>query len=343
MAFPASLQQFRFIPLGSVRTLRVVLLLVGVSSVVEDIRAQTNATTTNQTATRTIAVRPVSPIEYFRELLAMKPDVRERELAKKTPTQRQTLTAKIQEYEAMKPEERELRLRMTQLRWYLLPLMKLPPLERVKPLATIPAADRELVESRLKLWDEIPVHLQKEFLENETNLSYFVRWEASSPEQRAKMLETFPPERRAQWQSDLSKWNQMAAERRREMSDRFTQFFELNEKEKGQILAALPKSERQQTEATLKQFEKLPPEERKKCLESFQKFASMTDEQKREFLRNAERWQGMTESEKKAWRAVVLRRPPMPTLYPPLPRLIVPGALAPSTKGSNLVSAPVQH
>ncbi len=299
--------------------MKISLLLAGVAGFDANLLAQTNIVS-NQIPSRIIPVKVTSPIEYFRELLAMKPVERTRELASKTPEQQKILTAKIQEYEAMTAEERELRLRMTQLRWYLLPLMKVPKIERGRLFASIPAADRELVERRLKLWDEVPAHLQKEFLENEINISYFVKWEGSTPEQRTKMLETFPPERRAQWENELNKWNQTPTERRQEMCNRFTQFFELDEKEKNKTLSSLSEAERQQMEKTLQSFSKLPTIQRAKCIESFRKFASMTPAEREEFLRNAGRWQTMTPSERQAWRELVQHNPPMP----PLPRLLPP-------------------
>jgi len=89
-----------------------------------------------------------SPVESFRELLAMKPGEREQYLATRPPAIRKRFLAKIQEYEAMSAEERELRLRATELRWYLLPLMQMPATNRTAQLAAIPEADRPMVEAK---------------------------------------------------------------------------------------------------------------------------------------------------------------------------------------------------
>ncbi len=106
-----------------------------------------------------------SPVDILRVLLAMKPAEQERYLSNRPPEIRKRFLAKIQEYEAMKPEDRELRLRATQLRWHLLPLMQTPATNRVAQLALIPEADRKLVSERLQQWDILPPGLQKEFLE----------------------------------------------------------------------------------------------------------------------------------------------------------------------------------
>lgn len=273
-------------------------------------------------APRQIHVRPVSPIEYFRELLAMSPAERERALQEKKPEQRNSLLAKISEYEAMSADERELRLRMTQLRWQLVPLMKVPPIERIKTLASIPSEDRALLERRLKIWDEIPVHLQKEFLENEALIGYVLRWESSTPQEKEKLLSAFPPERRAKLEQQLASWQALPLERRQQHCSQFTEFFELDDKEKEKTLRTLSAADREQMEKTLERFNKLPPEQRKRCLDSFTKFTGMSTEQRSQFLKNAERWETMTPSEREVWRKLVMKSTPQPPLPPgirPLP------------------------
>ncbi|HTV76036.1 MAG TPA: hypothetical protein VMD57_03480, partial [Candidatus Baltobacteraceae bacterium] len=64
-----------------------------------------------------------SPVEFFRQLLAMTPDERDNCLKIHPPEIRERILAKVAEYEALDPDERELRLRATELRWYLMPLL----------------------------------------------------------------------------------------------------------------------------------------------------------------------------------------------------------------------------
>lgn len=258
-----------------------------------------------------------SPIDYFRKLLAMSPGEREQALAKEPEERRKILASKIVEYEAMSKEERELRLRMTQLRWYLVPLMKSSPDKRNQMLEQIPEEDRALIIRRLKLWDEIPVQVQKEFLENELHLGYLLK-RGITEEQRSEMLKAFPPDRRQKLEQELAKWNALPEKQRDEITARFNQFFELNDREKDRILDNLSKADRQKMEQTLKSLENLPPGERKQYIEAFDQFARMSPEERRKFLRNAERWQAMTPAEKEAWRAVVQRSLPTPPL-PPIP------------------------
>ena len=70
---------------------------------------------------------PPSPMDYFRSLLAMSPAQRESALAKKPARIRERILAKVNEYAALDPDERELRLRATELRWYLMPLLRTAP------------------------------------------------------------------------------------------------------------------------------------------------------------------------------------------------------------------------
>src|SRR4051794_15374769 len=71
-----------------------------------------------------------SPVDRFRELLALSPMERRRSLTNRPiDLQRRTL-AKLREYDALSPNERQLRLQATELRWYLRPLMELSPTNR---------------------------------------------------------------------------------------------------------------------------------------------------------------------------------------------------------------------
>ena len=189
--------------------------------------ASAEQTNNSSTAVRQVTVRPVSPVDYFRELLAMNPSQRERALAEKPAKQRADLLAKIKEYEAMSPDERELRLRMTTLRWHLVPLLKMTPMERMKSLASIAPDDRELVDRRLKIWDEIPLQLQKQFLKNEKIIGDLLRLEASTPDQREAFLKTFPAERRHELEAGLAQWHGLSANERQTMCERFEHFFDL--------------------------------------------------------------------------------------------------------------------
>ncbi len=265
---------------------------------------------------------PRSPVDYFRELLAMAPADLDQALAQKPEEHRRFLLAKLGEFQALKPEQREIRLRLLGLRWHLLPLMKMNPAERVARLTTISAADRPLIEERLRQWDQLSPALQKEFLENENAVHYLLRMESIPAEQRRTILEDVPAEGRRKMEQELAAWRSLPAENREQMWKRFHQFFELDAREKQKTLGILPDDERQKLERTLTAFYELPTEEREQCIQAFRKFANMAAGERSEFLRNAERWQKMSPNERRLWRELVHKVPPLP----PLP----PGFVAPS-------------
>ena len=67
-------------------------------------------------------------------------------LTNRPPEIRARILAKVREYQALDPDERELRLRATELRWYLMPLLREPPTNRAARLAQVPEDLRELVQ-----------------------------------------------------------------------------------------------------------------------------------------------------------------------------------------------------
>ena len=119
-------------------------------------------------------------MDFFRQLLAMTPDERENFLTNRPPEIRARILAKVDEYEALDPNERELRLRATELRWYLMPLLRNRPTNRAARLAQMPDDIRELVQARLEQWAILPPPLQQEFLENERILRYFAHVDVSN-------------------------------------------------------------------------------------------------------------------------------------------------------------------
>lgn len=240
-----------------------------------------------------------SPVTFFRQLLAMNPVERNNSLTNRLPETRARILAKVHEYQALSPDERELRLRATELRWWLTPLLHTSPINREPRLTQVPDDLRGLVQSRLTQWDLLPPPLQQEFLDNDKALHYFARVEtnnvvAATPEQR-------------------------------QISDQFNQFFEFTPKEKQQTLATLSESERAQMEKTLKTFEQLPPQQRMQCVRNYAKFAGMSNPERAEFLKNAEHWSQMSPQERQSWRDLVAHVP----LWPPLPPPSVPANLMP--------------
>ena len=256
-----------------------------------------------------------SPVAYFRTLLAMDTTGREQALGGRTAAQKQQILAKLQEYEALAPDERELRLRVVEFQWYLSPLLRVAPAPRAERLATIPEPQRQWVEQRLRDWDGLPAAEQQDILDHERALAYVVSFGAGGPPA------PLPAAARDKLEADLARWRLLPGARRQQMLGNFQKYFERPEHEQQQALKALSPEERQQMEQTLVTFAKLPPALRKTCLDSFGKFAGLSRAERDQFLRNAERWQAMTPAERETWRKLVHQLPPLPPGFgmPPLP------------------------
>jgi hypothetical protein len=264
-----------------------------------------------------------SPVNLFRQLLAMTPPERENYLTNRPPEIRDRILAKVREYLALAPDERELRLRATELRWYLMPLLRESPANRDARLAQVPDDLRGLVKSRLAGWSILPPSLQQEFLANEGTLHYFSHVDSTNG---------LPP---GPSDADQARWNALSENDRRRITDEFNQFFELTPVEKQKTLNTLSDAERAQMEKTLQTFGKLPPAQRAQCIRAFAEFAGMNPAERAEFLKNAERWSQLPPQERQAWRDLVAQVP----LWPPVPNaLIMPPKPPPSRPHPTLVT-----
>ncbi|HVV01944.1 MAG TPA: DUF3106 domain-containing protein [Verrucomicrobiae bacterium] len=265
-----------------------------------------------------------SPVDFFRDLLAMTPAERKAKLANRPLENRKAILSKVREYEALKPDERELRLRATELRWYLLPLMRTSSTNREEQLRLIPDDDRAMVRDHLKQWDALPPSLQLELLRHQDTIGYLL--EIGAPHPTAAMARSFTnisAPRRAMLQRGIQEWQALSDGEQQAIMDRFKQFFELSTPEKDQSLKTLSEAERRQIEKTLRNYAKLTPAQRATCLRSFEKFASLTLVERQQFLKNAEKWKLMTPDERATWRNIVEAAPITPTgpPFPPLPKV----------------------
>ncbi len=264
-----------------------------------------------------------SPVDLFRELLAMTPAGRKNYLTNRPPAVRARILAKVREYEALDPNERELRLRATELRWYLLPLMHESPTNRTARLATIPADLQPLLKNRLRQWDILPPALKAEFLASERTLRYFTHVDPSN----SPSLPPLPQDQRRHHNPsgpDLAHWNTLSEEQRQKIAAQCSRFFELTPMEKKKTLNTRSDAERQQMEKTLETFGKLPPAQRRKCIRAFTEFAGLSAQEKQDFLKNAQRWSQMSPKERQTWRDLVTHVPewqPLPSalILPPMP------------------------
>jgi hypothetical protein len=240
-----------------------------------------------------------SPVTFFRQLLAMSPSERIISLTNRTPETRARIMAKVHEYLVLSPDERELRLRSTELRWYLTPLFRMAPADREPRLALVPDDMRALVKSRLTQWDLLPPPLQQEFLANDRALHYFAHIETTNSATTSSEQQT--------------------------IAGQFNQIFELTPEEKQQALKTLSNAERAQMEKTLQAFGQLPPRQRLLCVKNYARFTGMSPAERADFLKNAQRWSQMSPQERQTWRDLVANVP----LWPPLPPTILPPNLIP--------------
>jgi len=273
-------------------------------------------------STNDVPPHHAAPIGFFRALLTMTPAERNQQLMIYPPAIRDGLQAKIQEYEQLDPNERELRLRATELRWYLLPLLRQSPTNRAAQLALVPDDLRDLVQSRLDQWKILPEPLQQEFLDNERALRYFARVGSTNGATAPGDLGGAPPD------STLTNWLTLSEAQRKRIAAQVNHFFELTPDEKEETLNTLSDAEREQMEQTLQAFGNLSREQRIQCIHAFAKFASMPAFERREFLRNAERWSQMSPDERQTWRDLVANVPPWPPM-PPTPESVMETALQP--------------
>jgi hypothetical protein len=312
-------------------------------------RAQTNAAddlAPTNPASPPVANRPLhtlpqrplkSPIDSFRKLLAMSPAERERYLTNYPAAAREKILDKVEEYSHLPPDYRELRLQVTELRWYLLPVLRLPPASRAAHVQLIPEPYQKLVSARLEEWDIWPPSLKDEVLEYETTLSRFVgRNTEGTPVVQPQMnVDDLSERDRLQAEQKLARWQELPPGERRQMFASFQRFFDLSESEKEKTLDALSESQRQEAEKVLSPIEKKPKSEQEQYLAAFRQFSEMSAPEREQFMKNAGRWRQMSPAERQAWRDLVKQLSEMPPLPPDL---ILPRAqpIGPAT-GTNSV------
>ncbi len=253
------------------------------------------------------------PVDTFRELLAMGTADRAQFLAGRSVVSQKLLLAKIKEYQELSPDQRELRLQATELRWYLLPLMSTPPTNRTAELARLPARLQKSVADRLEIWDGLSTNVQQRLLEAAVN--HFAQQAAHTQDSRAEIRDRISPARRQMLERGIRQWQEMSEEQREDTVNHFYEFFNLTPQEKSKTLRTISEPERLQIERTVRQFENLTDAQREQCLLSLEKFTTLSLEERHQFLENAQRWTEMTPTERQNWRMLVenlSRRPPIP-------------------------------
>jgi hypothetical protein len=260
-----------------------------------------------------------SPVALFRELLAMSPAQRSEAIAIRPPDIQKRILEKLNEYELLPPELRDLRLRETELRWYLRPLMDEPRTNRAALVAQVPEELRGLVEDRLQMWDLLPPPFQQQMKNDDLIGSYFAQIRSATPQEREAILATIPADRQAELKNGLDHWNEMSDSERRNALTAFNKWFELTPEQKEKTLDTVSDDERREMKETLSSYAKLTLAQRAQCIRSFEKFAGMSIAERQQFLKNAERWREMTPEERQKWRQLVSFAPLLPPMTFPHP------------------------
>ncbi len=261
-----------------------------------------------------------TPTDRFRELLAAKPEQREALLSRKTPAARALIEAKLREFGSLRPDEREIRLRLAQFQDSLRTLLPISPSERGPLMAAVPGEDLPWIEERLAAWDLLPEAERRDVLESERRLSWFVRQaEASSDRQRVEAyMATLPPPAQQAAREQMERWLALPVAERNRKAAAFSRFFDLTVAERQAALGTLSQTERLQMERALSDFAALTPDARERCVRGFQKFEALSPAEREQFLRRAERWKAMTPNDRAAWRRLV-EKALSPTRKPPFP------------------------
>ena len=288
--------------------------------------AQPPAPAAPQTAPVTNAPVAVtkSPVELFRKLLAMTPEQRNAALADRPEENRQGILRKIKEYEKMSAEDRELKLRVTELRWYLPPLMRLPKPDRAATLAAISEPVRKLIEERLVQWDLLPPPLQMDVLEHQSTLGYFVGQNYGPATNMIQVGPPLPPGA----QEELARLRKLSQPQHDQVVASFQKYYDLSAAEKQAVLDTLSAAQRAQMDKAVKLLGDLPRDQRGMFLSALGRLSSMSDADQQEFMHNAERWSAMTPEERQVWRQLANRVPPLPPLPPGLHRPPLPSGAA---------------
>jgi Protein of unknown function (DUF3106) len=254
-----------------------------------------------------------SPVAMFRELLNMDPAERAKALADRREETRKRILAKIREYQSLKPDERELRLKVTELGYYLRPLMQTPATNRAAQLSAIPEGYRDMVQVRLEKWDSLSPAAKNKLLLNDTAMramTELTNGVSTNMVRRAMLTHT------------INSWNRLTPADRQELTNNLDDFFQLKPNERQKAVRFLSPGERVQIAATLQKFGNLTANQRAKCIQSFEKLAAMSPDEQQQFFRNAERWEMMTPREREEWRKLVETAPSLPP-YPRMPHVRV--------------------
>ena len=286
-----------------------------------------------------------SPFAAFKKIVSLPEAKREAAvggLKISSERYRKIVNAKVREYAAMPEAERNRKLDALDFRWHLMPLMKTPQGDRAKRLASVPERFRVDIERRLTGWDQLDEGARADLLKNESFFRYLSSF-GRGRESRVALtnhMEKMPTRLREGLEGRLKGWREKPKPERRRMTRQFHRFFDMPVAEQERALRHLPNRERM--EASLAQFKTLSRAQRELVIKSFDRLASKSQSERAAFFRNTERWNGMSEGERKKWRTLVTQMPPLPPGFgdevrPPLPPGLVDETVPAQTVVTNTI------
>lgn len=268
---------------------------------------------------------PVAPLEantpsaVFRKLLRATPEERSAWLEVRPPGTRALVSAKLEEFSKLPVVERELRLEVAELEFFLNPLLKAPLAERQRLLDRIPDSKRAWINLRLEAWDSLSPEARADLLESQQSLAYFVRSEKADPQRLADTLPTVPAPIRSEVEAQFARWTALQPEERARKTALFLRFFDLSTAERAKTIRQLSDEERQRMKDALAQLDALGSQERDRCLQAFRQFTALSPQERADFLANAARWKAMKPAEQTAWHALIDHLDLKAHQGPPLP------------------------
>jgi len=286
-----------------------------------------------------------SPFAAFKKIVSLPEAKREAAvggLKISSERYRKIVNAKVREYAAMPEAERNRKLDALDFRWHLMPLMKTPQGDRAKRLASVPERFRTDIERRLTGWDQLDEGTRADLLNNESFFRYLSSF-GRGRESRIALtnhIEKMPTRMREGLEGRLKGWREKPKPERRRITRQFHRFFDMPVAEQERALRHLPNRERM--EASLAQFKTLSRAQRELVIKSFDRLASKSQSERAAFFRNTERWNGMSEGERKKWRTLVTQMPPLPPGFgeevrPPLPPGLVDETVPAQTVVTNTI------
>ena len=139
------------------------------------------------------------------------------DLTSRSEKSRQVILERLEEFDKLQPDEREVRLERMKLRAQLLPLLSTPPAQRKLLTASLPEADRLALQDRLQLWDQLGQELQKQVLENEGMLNCIMPVRTVSSNELHRVMLSLPESDRLKIATNWQRFQQIPPKDREKM------------------------------------------------------------------------------------------------------------------------------